>query len=177
MGKLTLILGGSNSGKSRFAEGLIKKHKDVLYLATAEPVDEEMKLKLEKHRQSRPREWKTIEEPVHIDKVIEKQGNKFSHILVECILLCINNIIIKSSRLPDDEVEKIVMDKIVHTIEVIKSSKAAVYIVSGEVGLGLIGENKSLRLYSRILGQVNQLLAEKADEVFLVVSGIPMKIK
>jgi adenosylcobinamide kinase/adenosylcobinamide-phosphate guanylyltransferase len=177
MGKLTLILGGSNSGKSNFAENLLNNHKDVLYLATAEAIDDEMKMKLKKHRETRPSEWKTIEEPVHIDKVIEKEDHKFSAVLVECILLCVNNIIIKNSLLTDDDAKKKVMDKMTKTVEVIKNSRADYYIVSGETGLGLIGENKSARLYSRVLGEVNQLLAKNSDEVFFIVAGIPTKIK
>ncbi len=207
MGKLTLILGGSNSGKSEFAENLAKKHRDVLYLATAEAIDEEMKLKLKKHRESRPPEWITIEEPVHIDRVIEKEGDKFSAVLVECILLFVNNIMrpgdrnqielplcstnkktspknkflqsnsIKNSHLHDDELEKMVLDKMVKMVDIIKSSKADFYIVSGEIGLGLIGESKLARLYGRVLGQANRLLAEEAAEVFFVVAGIPTKIK
>ena len=177
MGKCTLILGGSNSGKSKFAESLAKNHDDVLYIATAEAIDDEMKIKLKKHRESRPQEWKTIEESVHIDKVIEREGNKYSAILVECILLCINNIIIKNSHLNHDDIEKMVLDKMVNMAEEIKNTKSDCYIVSGEVGLGLIGENKSARLYGRVLGQVNQWLAENAADIFFVVAGIPMKIK
>ncbi|MDP6625598.1 MAG: bifunctional adenosylcobinamide kinase/adenosylcobinamide-phosphate guanylyltransferase [Nitrospinota bacterium] len=177
MGKLTLILGGSNSGKSNFAENLLNNHKDVLYLATAEAIDDEMKMKLKKHRESRPQEWKTIEEPVHIDKVIEKEDHNFSAVLVECILLCVNNIIIKNSLLTNDDAEKMVLDKMVNMAEEIKNTKSDCYIVSGEVGLGLIGENKSARLYGRVLGQVNQWLAENAADIFFVVAGIPTKIK
>ena len=177
MGKLTLILGGSNSGKSEFTENLAKKHSDVLYIATAEAIDDEIKMKLKKHRESRPPEWKTIEEPVHIDNVIEKEGDKFSAVLVECILLCVNNIIIKNSHLKDDDLEKFIKNKLSRAVRSIKSSKADFYIVSGEVGLGLIGENKLARLYGRFLGDANRLLAEDADEVFFVVAGIPTKIK
>ncbi|HJP18840.1 MAG TPA: bifunctional adenosylcobinamide kinase/adenosylcobinamide-phosphate guanylyltransferase [Nitrospinota bacterium] len=177
MGKLTLILGGSNSGKSEFTENLAKNHRDVLYIATAEPIDDEMKMKLKKHRESRPPEWKTIEEPVHIDTVIEKEGHKFSVVLVECILLFVNNIIIKYSPLKDDDLEKFIKDKLSRAVKAIKSSKADFYVVSGEVGLGLIAENKLTRLYGRVLGQANRLLAENAAEVFFVVAGIPTKIK
>ena len=177
MGKLTLIIGGSNSGKSKFAEDLAKKHKDVLYLATAEVLDEEMKKKVQRHRQSRPDEWITIEEPVNIDQVIKRESDKFSAILVECILLFVNNIMQKSSNLPDDEIESIAFNKTFNTIEIIKNSKVDCYFISGETGLGLIAENKSARLFCRILGVVNQLLAENAAEVYFVVAGIPMRIK
>ena len=177
MGKLTLILGGSNSGKSEFTENLAKNHRDVLYIATAVPIDDEMKMKLKKHRESRPAEWKTIEEPVHIDNVIEKEGDKFSAVLVECILLCVNNIIIKNSHLKDDDLEKFIREKLSKTVKTIKSSKTDFYIVSGEVGLGLMSVNKLARLYGRLLGHANQLLAEYAAEVFFVVAGIPTKIK
>ncbi len=177
MGKLTLILGGSNSGKSKFAENLAKRHKDVLYIATAEAIDDEMKMKLKKHRESRPPEWKTIEEPVNIVKVIKTEGDKFTAVIVECILLCVNIMTIKKSHLKDEDVEKMVLDKWVKMVDIIKNSKADFYIVSGEVGLGLIGENKLVRLYGRVLGQANRLLAENAAEVFFVVAGIPTKIK
>ncbi len=177
MGSLTLILGGSNSGKSRFAESLIKNCQNVLYLATAEPLDEEMKKKVEKHRKSRPPEWITIEEPVHIDKVIEKEKANFSAILLECILLYLNNIIKNHSSLPEDEIEKIALDKITKAHEIIRNSEIDCYMISGEVGLGLIGETKSARLYARVLGKTNQLLPKNATNVFFVVAGIPMKIK
>lgn len=177
MGKLTLIMGGSNSGKSKFAEGILGNYQSVLYLATAEPFDEEMKIKIEQHRQSRPREWVTKEEPVHFDKVLEKEKDNFTAILVECILLYVNNIMLKYSSLSGDEVEKMALEIIGNALEIIKNSKFDCYMISGETGLGLIGESKVARRYARVLGTVNQLLAKNAENVFFVIAGIPTKIK
>ena len=177
MGKLTLILGGSNSGKSKFAECLIKKKEDVLYLATAEALDDEMKNKIENHRKLRSPGWKTIEEPIHIDKSIEKESEKFKVVIIECILLWINNITIKFSHLTENEIEEVALNKISSVMNIIRKNNNDCFVVSGEVGLGYIGESKSTRLYGRILGEVNQLLAEKAETVFFVTAGIPMKIK
>ena len=97
-------------------------------------------------------------------------------------MLYINNMFlqsnsIKNSPLQDDELEKMVLNKMVKMVDIIKNSTAEFYVVSGEVGLGFIGDNRSVRLYGRVLGEVNQLLAENATEVFFVVAGIPMKIK
>ena len=94
MAKMTFVLGGARSGKSTFAEGLARKYNDVVYIATAEVKDEEMRDRIQIHRARRPFNWKTIEAPFHVDRVISNLNEKAGLIYIDCITLYITNMLL-----------------------------------------------------------------------------------
>lgn len=182
--KLILVLGGARSGKSRFVQEMASQLGDeVLFVATSEALDEEMRLRIEKHRESRPPDWRTLEAPTGVGKRIEGALDKARVVILECLTLLVSNIISRCASGADPEqvditiVEKELSVEIWDLVECIDSIDASFIIVSNEVGMGLVPANRLGRLYRDLLGKANQELAQRADAVYLLVSGIPLAVK
>jgi adenosylcobinamide kinase/adenosylcobinamide-phosphate guanylyltransferase len=171
MGKLTLILGGARSGKSTQALNLAKGIKKVAFIATGQSRDMEMKERILKHKAVRPKNWETFEEPKKLADLLSKIDNSFGCIIIDCLTLLVSNLILSGNK--DEEIA----DKIRASLAQLKKKKAKVIIVSNEVGLGIVPDNKLARRFRDIAGRVNQLVADKADEVLFVVAGLSLKIK
>ena len=174
--KCILILGGARSGKSQFAQKLASKLSDkVVFVATAEAGDEEMHSRIEVHKKSRPRNWHTLEAPVGIARRIQAQIGNADVVIIDCITMLVSNLLVGEG---DDKCgEEQVATEIDQLTECMDKLEAAFIIVSNEVGLGLVPENKLGRFYRDFLGRVNQLLAQRADEIYFMVSGIPLTVK
>lgn len=179
MPKAVLITGGVRSGKSRFAQELASKSgKRVLFVATATAGDEEMRKRIEEHRKARPKDWSTLEVTTHIGSQILKKIDGAQIVIVDCITLLVNNILgLHGEQVDASSVEKEVVSEISELIKCIDQAGASFIIVTNEVGAGIVPDNKMARLYRDLLGKANQLLAERADEVYLMVAGLPVKIK
>ena len=177
--KSTLILGGARSGKSRLAVEMAQKRGgDVLFVATAEARDDEMKRRIAAHRQVRPTGWKTLEAQTHIGTQIKRHIGKAQTVIIDCVTLLVNNIFEPYNENTDaSQIEKTVETEIKELLECIDKSEALFIIVSNELGLGIIPADKISRLYRDILGRANQMLAAHADEVYLLVAGLPIAIK
>ena len=171
-----LILGGARSGKSRFAQVMAETlGKKVLFVATGEPLDEEMKARIAEHKKNRPSTWKTIEAPYDAMEQIRQHSCGTDVVLLDCMTLLVSNLLgDKSSR---KNAEATVLSYIEKLAIFLSQMEASWIIVSNEVGMGLVPETKLGRAYRDILGKTNQLLAWQATEVYLMVSGIPVKIK
>ncbi len=183
MAKIILITGGARSGKSKFAQELaIKSGEPVLFVATAEAGDEEMRERIEEHKKARPATWETLEVTTHVGGQIAQKAGQVKTVVVDCITLLVNNIFLKYCQ-PDGEgidaarVEKEIMAEIAELAGCIGQVPASFIIVTNEVGLGIVPANKMGRLYRDFLGRANQVLTKCADEVYLMVSGIPLPIK
>jgi adenosylcobinamide kinase/adenosylcobinamide-phosphate guanylyltransferase len=186
MGKIVLITGGARSGKSSYAENLAKESdEDVLYIATAVPFDDEMKDRIAKHRESRPSNWCTHEGYRNLKQVFEDVTMSFEVILLDCITVMVTNIMFDLigedvellSAMDLSRIEKEVMKEVSDFVISIEENSKTVIFVTNELGSGLVPEYKLGRIFRDIAGRVNQYLAGKADEVFMVVCGIPVKIK
>ncbi len=187
MAKLILSLGGAKSGKSLFAEKLAQNEKyqgRVAYIATAEAGDDEMKARVSRHKQRRPKEWLTIEAPFDLEKAaLDLDGNiKFA--LIDCITLYITNMLLRAESETDSEIEPnwaekqgAIIKNIENLCDVCKNASADFVMVSNEVGHGIVPINKLARVFTDIAGQANQVIAQKADEVYFLIAGIPQKIK
>ena len=179
----TLIVGGARGGKSRFAQELAEKTGEaVLFVATAEAGDEEMRQRIEKHRKSRPASWRTLEATSNLASRIGREIGGERVVLIDCITLLVSNILGGSSPRDGEQadegfIEEKVTAEIRELIEFIDQTDARFIIVSNEVGLGLVPANQLSRFYRDILGRANQLLAQHADEVYLMVCGLPMPLK
>ncbi|MFZ5987951.1 MAG: bifunctional adenosylcobinamide kinase/adenosylcobinamide-phosphate guanylyltransferase [Bacillota bacterium] len=185
MNKLILVTGGSRSGKSSFAESLAGKIDDsVLYIATSIPFDDEMKARVEKHRKQRPKEWKTLEAYKDFDIRLKEAGACNKVFLLDCITLMVSNIILEnsidwdsSSNEQISEIEQTVVLEVEKLLKSVKDLNVSFIGVTNEVGMGIVPENRLSRVFRDIAGRINQLLAKAADEVYLCVSGIPVRIK
>jgi adenosylcobinamide kinase / adenosylcobinamide-phosphate guanylyltransferase len=171
MNKIILILGGARSGKSTYAAELAGRYKKVAFIATGEGLDSEMKKRIKIHKESRPKTWKTFEEPTDISGLLTDMEDNFECTIIDCMTLLVSNLILNGEK------EKRVLERVEKLFVKLKKRKGKIIIVSNEVGLGLVPANKLGRVFRDIAGKVNQLIAKKADQVFLTVSGIPVKIK
>jgi len=170
MQKAVFILGGSRSGKSDFA---LKEASalpgEKAFIATAEALDKEMRLRIEKHRKERGRQWVTHEESLQISGLIKDIGNKYTVILVDCLTLWLSNIMHAGYDVRSETRE------LASTIG--EDRSASLYIISNEVGLGLVPESPLGRQYRDNLGILNQEIAKAATDVYFMAAGIPLRIK
>jgi len=172
MGKITFILGGTRSGKSSYAQQLAQEKKaKCAFIATCRPQDNEMRARIRKHQKARPKHWQTFESYEDISLLLKKIGAKFDIILIDCLTLLISNFML------DGHKEHQIKKKIDNMTSVLNKIKAHSIIVSNEVGLGIVPENKLAREFRDIAGRANQNISKKADDVYFLVSGIPWKIK
>ena len=180
MGKrLTLILGGARSGKSTHAEKLSSERgKAVLYVATAEAKDREMRTRIAKHRERRPAHWKTLEAPRNLRSLIHDCAGEAEVILIDCITLLASNIVLDlPESVAADGAETALGAEIDGLLTAYEESVAEWILVSNEVGLGVVPPYPSGRLYRDLLGTANQRLAGEADVVLFMVVGLPMQLK
>lgn len=195
MAQFTLVTGGARSGKSRFAELLAAQVKGpVIYIATAQIWDEEMAQRVKKHRQQRPASWRLIEEPCNIRDTLLQLKEEKGVILLDCVTLWLSNLLLASqaeqteseiqteltaSAAPPDlnKVESQILAAVREVAQLAQVIKPFVIFVTNEVGQGIVPENPLARAYRDIAGRSNQILAESADHVYLVVAGLPLEIK
>jgi adenosylcobinamide kinase/adenosylcobinamide-phosphate guanylyltransferase len=171
-----LITGGARAGKSSYAQKLAADVGGrVLFVATAEAKDEDMRLRIEKHKKSRPLNWDTLESPSEVGRAIDAKAGEYPVIVIDCITMLVSNIMLAAGD--DASAESEVLTEINSLIKVMQSKTFAFILVSNEVGLGIVPDNEMSRTYRDLLGRANQLLAQYADEVYLLVAGIPVKIK
>lgn len=176
---MTLILGGARSGKSSHAQRLAEATgKSVTFLATAQALDEEMRQRIQKHRLERPAGWETLEIPCNI----ASHGSQITSdvMILDCITLLVSNVLMQCVK--DDLVDEApfllaVQNEIEGLIATIHKKDQTCFIISNEVGLGLVPPYPMGRVYRDALGWANQRLAREADHVLFMVAGIPMIVK
>jgi adenosylcobinamide kinase/adenosylcobinamide-phosphate guanylyltransferase len=181
-GRWVLILGGSRSGKSSLAEKLAREKggKDVLFLATGQALDGEMKERIQRHRADRAAYgWQTLEAPGQVGlRLAETLTGHEKVVLLDCLTLLISNV---ACLLPEDvpsaEAEAKATAEIDALLAVLRNRPVDLIVVSNEVGLGLVPPYKLGRVFRDALGRVNQRMAAAADVVVLMVAGLPMTLK
>jgi len=174
---MTFILGGARSGKSRLAQELAAKlGKRVLFVATGEPLDEEMNARIETHKRSRPPTWKTLEAPTNVAKAMRGKIGDAEVVIVDCLTLLVSNLM-GTEDIDAGTLEKKVTAELEDLVAFMRTTKAHFIIVSNEVGLGLVSPYPAGRVYRDALGMANQMLAKNADEVYFMVAGIAIPLK
>jgi adenosylcobinamide kinase/adenosylcobinamide-phosphate guanylyltransferase len=167
--RLTLVLGGARSGKSRYAEALIESAVDrALYLATAEPLDDEMRVRIAHHRARRGTRWTTVEEPLALADALVRESRLGHPVLVECLTIWLSNVLL-AGRDADREIAAF--------MSALKRIEAPVVVVANEVGMGIVPENALARAFRDHAGRLNREIAALADRVILVVAGLPLVVK
>ncbi len=184
---LVLVTGGARSGKSSFAEGILQDVEgEKLYIATAIPFDEEMEDRIKKHQSLRSNNWATYEGFENLNHVLLQKGSEYSGILLDCVTLWLTNLLFDFAGEVDidglnleeiNEIEKRITVEIEKFIAAAQRVEGKLVLVTNEIGMGIVPENKLSRVFRDLQGRVNQLLGKAADQVFLVVCGVPMQIK
>lgn len=181
--KVILVSGGARSGKSHFAQEYARKNGEkVLFVATATAGDEDMRQRIEKHQKDRPSNWRTLEAATDIGMQIEANFGDARLIVIDCITMLVSNIFSRFDEaqfdtISDKVLEKEVVAEIEELNQCMKKVNASFLIITNEVGLGLVPDNRMGRLYRDVLGRANQMIAQTADEVYLLMAGIPLRIK
>lgn len=169
MKRITLITGGQRSGKSRFAEQMaLSLDSNPAYMATSRIWDDEHRKRIEKHQANRGSEWKNIEE----DKALSKHDITGKVVLVDCITLWATNFFFDLSS---DVEESLIALK--REFDMFTSQEARFIFVTNEIGMGEMSQSELQRKFADLQGWFNQYVASNADDVYLMVSGIPLKIK
>lgn len=178
-GKIVLITGGTRSGKSVFAEKYAAAQSDrVAYIATAHVYDQEMQMRVTMHRKRRPDTWQTFEAPYHAEQVLPEAVKRADIILFDCLTIYTSNLLL-AENVPANPEERFqyVMKEIDTLVDSCRKSQATILFVTNEVGMGIVPENALAREYRDVAGMVNQKIAACADEVYLVVCGLPVELK
>jgi len=170
--RTVFITGGARSGKSSFAlrEAAAAGNRKV-FLATAESLDEEMADRIARHREERGGDWDTIEEPLQIEQILRDVRVKYDAVVVDCLTLWVSNLMQRNHNVAEKT------DKLVDTLRDRNGQAGTVILVSNEVGMGIVPDNELARQFRDNAGMVNQKIAQAADEVYIVASGIPVRIK
>jgi adenosylcobinamide kinase / adenosylcobinamide-phosphate guanylyltransferase len=174
--KLILVLGGARAGKSSFALRLAERSSDgpVCFIATAAALDEEMARRIARHREERPEHWETIEEPYQLDRALLQVGEA-PVVIVDCLTLFVSNWLLRSEN--ENQCERLVQEISERFLKIVTSRPKTVICVSNEVGLGIVSETPLGRTFRDLLGLVNQQFAEAADEVYLLMAGLPLRLR
>ena len=167
--RLTLVLGGARSGKSRYAESLVRKLPPPwVYIATAEALDEEMRGRIAEHAARRGDGWTTIEAPVHLEATVLAHGASDAPVLIDCLTIWLSNILLAGRSIPAE------CDRLCAALA---AAKGPLVVVSNEVGLGIVPDTKLGRDFRDVQGHLNAQVAALADHVVFMAAGLPLIIK
>ena len=167
--RLTLVLGGARSGKSRHAEGLVTATAPPwIYVATAQAFDEEMSERIAQHISRRADGWNTIEAPLDLADMVKKNGHLGRTMLIDCFTLWLSNVMLVG-RDVDAACDTL--------IAALAAAPGPIVAVSNEVGLGIVPDNALARRFRDAQGRLNQMVAARADRVVLMAAGLPLALK
>lgn len=179
MATVTLVIGGARSGKSKLAEELAMGHGAPLaYIATGSAGDAEMVERIRRHQERRGSDWTTVEEPLRLPDAVRGAAARHQALLIDCLTLWLSNLLLEYERTsPLDEVPVLVLAEVRSLAEALRQSEVPVVIVSSEVGMGIVPDNRLGRLFRDLAGEANELMACVADQVYVCFAGLPLKIK
>lgn len=172
MSNVIFITGGARSGKSRLAEARAREFGSPLcYLATGQAGDGEMAERIARHQARRGPEWQTLEEPLRLLEAIRGHDGYFAAMLLDCVTLWLTNLLFHY-----DDPGRALGD-VRELAGAFRELKTPMVIVSNEVGMGIVPENQLARSFRDLAGEANELIAAAADEVYVTISGLPLKLK
>lgn len=186
MGKITYVTGGARSGKSTFAEEyVVEKGLEKVYLATAIAFDNEMKMRVEKHREQRGSQWLTIEGYRNLREKLEESVRDEKIILMDCLTNMVSNLMIMEREYDWDNITKEelfsleddIRKQVEDILAFVEERDMELVVVSNELGMGLVPPYALGRHFRDIAGRMNQMVARRAAEAHLIVSGIPVRLK
>jgi adenosylcobinamide kinase/adenosylcobinamide-phosphate guanylyltransferase len=167
--RLTLVLGGARSGKSRHAERLVlASGLAAVYVATAEALDAEMAARIAEHRARRGSDWRTVEEPLELVRVLERECVGGRAVLVDCLTLWLTNLMVQ---------ERAVQVESERLAAALPGLRGPLVLVSNEVGQGVVPADSMARAFVNHAGRLHQRIAEVADAVVFMTAGLPQRLK
>lgn len=168
-GKTALVLGGARSGKSAFSERLaIATDRECHYIATGRAYDDEMRERIARHREDRGPSWITHEEPTDLVGTLKAIDAPGRIILVDCLTLWVTNLMMEEAD---------IAGRTAALVDHLAVSEAKIVLVSNEVGLGIVPENRMAREFRDHAGRLHQAVAAVVDDVFFVAAGLPLRMK
>jgi adenosylcobinamide kinase / adenosylcobinamide-phosphate guanylyltransferase len=168
---IVLITGGARSGKSRYAEQRARElGPRRLYIATAEAKDQEMCQRIDEHKRGRGNDWVTIEEPLALTETLLGRRHQTDCAVVDCLTLWLSNLLLAYEA-------KYAREKVEQFIEAARQLDFHLILVSNEVGWGVVPDNSLARQFRDLSGWANQRIATVANEVVLMITGVPMIVK
>jgi len=172
MARVIFVTGGARSGKSRLAERIADGFGAPLgYLATAAAGDDEMAERIAHHRQRRGDAWTTIEEPLELAAALRENDGRFGAVVVDCVTLWLTNLLLAT----DDPAR--CLERVKELTTFFPLLTTPVILVSNEVGMGIVPENRLARQFRDLAGEANELIAAAADEVYVTFSGLPLRLR
>ena len=173
MSGIVFVTGGARSGKTGHALEIVeelsrKTGAAKIYLATAQAWDDEMKDRIQRHKLERGPDWSTLEEPMELVRTIREHSRKDTILLVDCLTLWLTNILLADA---DIDAERKAL------VAALGEAKGPIVLVSNEVGLGIVPENKLARRFRDEAGWLNQAVAKRAEKAVLIASGLPLVLK
>lgn len=164
-----LVLGGARSGKSSFSERLVEASGlDMHYVATGRAWDDEMRERIDHHRERRGEGWTTHEEPLDLVSLLSRIDDEQRVVLVDCLTLWVTNLMMEGRDMAAE---------FAALAAFLPEARARLILVSNEVGLGIVPENRMARHFRDHAGRLHQIVAEKSAEVYFVAAGLPLKMK
>ena len=171
---LELILGGVRSGKSKLAEQrALAQCSTPLLIATALPVDDEMRQRIEQHRQQRQASWQVIEEPRALGETLQHHADRHRYIVVDCLTLWLNNLLHDEYTHGSPAPEK----EILQFLAILPRLSGNIIFINNETSMGVIPANSLSRRFLDLSGELNQQLGQLCERIFLCVAGHPLTIK
>ncbi len=163
------VIGGARSGKSRHAQRLAEDSGDaLLFIATAQAYDKEMRDRIARHQADRDSRWRTIEAPIDLAAAIASEDREGTMILVDCLTLWASNLLLSESD-PEPQVAAL--------LQAVAAPRGRIILVANEVGLGIVPDNALARAFRDLAGMINQRVAAISDRVDMIVAGIPLTLK
>jgi len=172
---IELVIGGARSGKSAYAEKRANESgKKVIYIATAEAGDSEMQTRIDQHRQNRPQQWQTVEEPIKLADVIQQNSGSELCLLVDCLTLWLTNILFDKQG----ELQQTVFEKETTALyNSLSNYSGQIILVTNEVGLGIVAIDRMTRRFVDEAGLLHQKIAAISNKVVLITAGLPQVLK
>jgi adenosyl cobinamide kinase/adenosyl cobinamide phosphate guanylyltransferase len=168
----TLITGGASSGKSAYALQLFRNRSDVSFIATGVRTDAEMKRRIEEHARERPKSWETLEESVDLIGALGRMNQAHGGVIVDCITMWVSNLhYLKGLD------SRLTLERADQTASYLERTAKDVIVVSNELGMGIVPPSEESREFRKTAGEVNQIFARHSEQAYLIVSGMPLKLK
>jgi len=172
LGHFILVTGGTRSGKSQFAVELAKTLSGrIAYIATCGAADPEMRQRIARHRRARPKHWRTIEHPSDPATTLTQLNRKVQGVIVDCLTMYVSELLVQGRS------DAAIQQKVHRLCRAIRTVSYPVFMVTNEVGWGVVPEYEWGRRFRDLAGVANQIAAEAADQLFLLVAGIPLEMK
>lgn len=164
-----LVLGGARSGKSRYAQRRAEDGPgELVFVATAQPLDDEMAARIVRHQADRDMRWRTVEAPLDLAGIIASQAIAGRTLLIDCLTLWASNLMFAEHDI-DREIDRLVT--------ALAGAPGRTILVANEVGLGIVPDNALARRFRDVAGQINQAVASVVDEAVFLAAGLPLKLK